>query len=173
MPIKPGERISPLTEFKKGQKPKNKLPIGSVTIRKHKSDQQRAWIKIAEPNVWILRAEFIWIQIGGSIPKGFVVHHLDHNALNDDYRNLALLSRGDHINHHRQDLLKAKIGLTIKKKKVTCSKCGNPYSGKAQRKNGLCDECKKESSRAIRRRYKARIRAERRRQRASHTSQSR
>ena len=162
MPIKPKERISIATEFKKGQEPKNKLPIGSVTIRQHKGDSKRAWVKVREPNEWMARAQFVWLEHGGNIPNGFVIHHIDEDTLNDDIKNLSLVSRGWHINHHRENLQSAKIGLVLSEKQVTCSKCGASYQGKAQRRNGVCDECRIESHRESKRRYKERIRAERR-----------
>lgn len=36
------------------------------------------------------------------IPRGFDVHHLDENTLNDTIENLSVLPRGDHARHHAQ-----------------------------------------------------------------------
>jgi predicted Zn-ribbon and HTH transcriptional regulator len=163
MAYKPGERPSPETEFKPGSAPCNKLPIGSVTHRTHKYDRERAWVKIAEPNIWIINADFVWMQHGGTIPRGFVVHHLDGDTLNDGIGNLALVSRAHHINTHREALHASKIGMVLPLKDTTCSVCSKAYQSKAQRKNGLCPECRQERRRIINARYRTRIRAERRR----------
>ena len=34
------------------------------------------------------------------IPKGYVVHHLDHDEFNDDPSNLALMGKDQHTAHH-------------------------------------------------------------------------
>lgn len=99
-----GIHVSPATEFKKGQPSINKLPLGTLTQRKDKSGKIRNWIKIEEPNKWIEYAKFVWIQHNGNIPKGFLIHHIDKNTLNDNIENLALVTRKAHINIHRQDL---------------------------------------------------------------------
>jgi len=101
---KKGTHFSPETEFKKGQKGITWMPLGSITIRTDKSNKQRRWIKIEEPNIWIEYAKFIWIKHNGKIPKGYLIHHIDKDTLNDDIENLALVTRKAHINIHRKDL---------------------------------------------------------------------
>ena len=106
---KKGIHFSPATEFKKGQKGTNWLPMGTKKIRKeNKTNTLRKWIKIAEPSGWIEYSKFIWIKHNGQIPKGFLIHHIDKDALNNKIENLSLLTRKGHINIHRVDLLKAK-----------------------------------------------------------------
>jgi hypothetical protein len=85
--------------------PDRSVPIGTVRIRtRHKrSGEQRAFIKIAEPNVWILRARHIWEQARGPIPRGMGIHHKDRNKLNDDLGNLELVSKAEHIDEHRDE----------------------------------------------------------------------
>lgn len=99
-----GLRMSPATEFKKGQRPVGWTKVGTVRIRTEKRRRRRAWIKIAEPNVWQLRAVMVWARAYGSVPKGCVVHHLDRDVLNDSLTNLACISRAAHINEHRMEL---------------------------------------------------------------------
>ena len=103
-----GLRLSPATEFKKGQKGINWKPVGTITERKDKSGKTRKWIKISEPNRWLLYAQFVWIGCRGVIPDGFLLHHIDCNSLNDDVKNLALVTRSGHMNIHRKDLLAGK-----------------------------------------------------------------
>ncbi len=42
----------------------------------------------------------IWKHHKGSIPKGMVVHHVDHNPLNNDISNLALMTKQEHSIEH-------------------------------------------------------------------------
>jgi predicted Zn-ribbon and HTH transcriptional regulator len=155
--LKKGVRLSPLTEFKKGHIPANKMSVGSVTVRTQKNDGTRAWIKIAEPNKWVLRAVHVWLQSGQTIPKGYVVHHKDHNKLNDDISNLALITRAEHANHHRKELDRARAGMVLSIKKITCLKCGSETESK--KKDSFCHECRQQSRRESNRRYKQRLRA--------------
>lgn len=102
-----GIHLSPATEFQIGRTSDNALPIGSVTIRRRQRDKKpRAWVKVAQPNKWILRALLVWMTANGDIPSGYVVHHGDRDTLNDAIENLALLTRADHLNEHRHEFRK-------------------------------------------------------------------
>jgi hypothetical protein len=103
-----GLHHSPATEFKKGHPSNNKKPVGAITIRIDKNKAQRRWIKVDDPNIWIEHAKFIWIKNNGEIPKGYIIHHVDEDSLNDDPGNLALVTRAAHINLHRHTLMAAK-----------------------------------------------------------------
>lgn len=100
---KKGIHLSPKSEFKKGRESNRKLPLGTVTIRqrKNRNEPARAWIKVADPNVWELRAVYIWKKKNGEIPKGHTIHHIDRNPLNDAIENLQMLSRAAHLAEHR------------------------------------------------------------------------
>lgn len=100
-----GIHLSPKSEFKKGRKSTSKAEIEDIKIRiKTRDKKPRAFVKIEEPNKWIMRAQFVWINENGEIPKGYVIHHKDKDTLNDTIENLQCLSRKDHINIHRKDL---------------------------------------------------------------------
>lgn len=107
--IKAGQRLSPATEFAAGQEPHNRLPVGSITIRREThTGLDRAWIKTAEPNVWRKRAVVVWEAAHGPVARGAVVHHHDRNSLNDELENLRALTRKEHADEHRQELLLAR-----------------------------------------------------------------
>lgn len=91
--------------FVKGEAPGNKLPVGSVRVRtRHKRrGEERAFIKVAEPNVWVLRARYVWEMHNGPIPEGMGIHHKDRDKLNDDIDNLELISKADHLQEHRRE----------------------------------------------------------------------
>lgn len=98
---KRGIHFSPKSEFKKGNIPANKLPIGSVRLRRRRREKEsRAYVKVAEPNVWKLRAHVVWEKGHGKIPSGMIIHHIDRNQLNDSPDNLVAVSRAWHIKEH-------------------------------------------------------------------------
>ena len=104
-----GLHLSPTTEFKKGQRGINWVPVGSIKKRTNwhsKHVTSRKWIKISEPNIWVLLAIYNWTKKNGIIPKGILVHHKDFDCLNDKLSNLKLVTRTEHINIHR-DMLEA------------------------------------------------------------------
>jgi len=59
------------------------------------------------------RANFVWLRANPSfaeIPKGYVVHHLDHDKTNDDPSNLVIMQKFHHIAHHfKQKTITPKI----------------------------------------------------------------
>ena len=103
-----GLHLSPATEFTPGQTPINYLPVGTVRVRtfRHK-DEQRAFIKTADPNTWRPLAIVIWESSHGAIPRGMVVHHKDRNTLNDALSNLDLQTRAEHLEEHRTEFMLA------------------------------------------------------------------
>lgn len=108
-----GIHLSKDTEFKKGMKSLRWKPIGTKALRKYGKINKRLFIKINEPNIWIDYAKFVWIKNNGNIPKGFVLHHIDKNPLNNNIENLVLLTRSGHSYIH--DL--QKIGRNSRKYK--------------------------------------------------------
>lgn len=42
----------------------------------------------------------IWEEHNGPIPKGYVIHHIDEDKLNNNIDNLAIMSRSEHAKHH-------------------------------------------------------------------------
>lgn len=103
--IKKGDHLSVKTEFKAGVPGLSRLPIGSVRIRKEThTGSMRAWVKIADPNVWKKRSILVWESEHGPLPKGWVVHHDDRNSMNDDISNLIGMTRRDHAAEHRDEL---------------------------------------------------------------------
>lgn len=80
----------------------NRAPVGAVSVRTFsRSKDQRAFVKVTDPNVWRLRAHVVWESAHGAIPAGACVHHKDRNKLNDDIENLELMSVAEHLREHR------------------------------------------------------------------------
>lgn len=80
-------------------------PVGTMRIRtRHKrGGVQRAYVKMAEPNTWTLRARVVWETAHGPVPRGKGIHHRDGDTLNDALENLELVSKARHIDLHRAD----------------------------------------------------------------------
>jgi hypothetical protein len=174
-PIKAGQRISPETEFKRGHIPANKLCVGAITVRQERNGHRRAWVKIAEPSTWLLRAVYVWQSARGKIPYNFVLHHIDKDAMNDKLNNLCVLTRAAHKNIHKQELQKGKVtgykartytDNRIPTKMIICSSCSYPYTAKYQRKDALCDTCLRERRRQRARNNQHRLRIANKKQKA-------
>ena len=99
---KKGIHLSAKSEFKKGQRPVNWKPVGTITQRKEKSGTIRNWIKIEEPNIWIENAIYVWLKAGRKRKKGFCIHHINLISSDDRIENLCLISRIDHPKVHNR-----------------------------------------------------------------------
>lgn len=99
-----GIHLSPLSEFKAGERPEKRAKLGEQRNRKCRGGEIRCFVKVAHPNSWMLRAHHVWIAEKGDIPKGNLIHHHDRDPLNDDISNLRCLTRKEHIDEHRDDL---------------------------------------------------------------------
>lgn len=106
-----GFNPSPETNFRKGQKPVNYLPVGSVTERADHQGWLRAFVKTADPNTWELRARVVWERENGPIPEGMLIHHHDRDTLNDAIDNLRCLTRAEHMLEHHDEIILGKFGL--------------------------------------------------------------
>lgn len=156
-PIKKGQHLSPDTEFKKGIVPKNKLPVGSETIRQQTGDSPRAWVKVAEPNVWMPRAVHVWLSNGGTIGDGFVIHHRNEDTLDDRIENLECVKRSRHAEIHRTKISGGIKGKKLPCKNVRCGRCNQEFQGKKE--GSFCHDCQEETRRESRRSYKKRLRS--------------
>ena len=106
-----GLQHSPATQWKKGCASNRKLPVGSITVRTRKRDgTPRAFIKVAEPNSWRPNAVVVWEAANGPVPRGMIIHHRDHNSLNDDLKNLQAMTRAEHRQEHAEELYNALWG---------------------------------------------------------------
>ena len=89
---KKGERISVSTEFKKGAKPHNYKPVGSITKAKDGFK-----IKVAEPKKERYLHCVIWENTHGIIPKDHIIIFADGNNQNLCIDNLLCVSRAEQM----------------------------------------------------------------------------
>jgi len=107
-PIKKGQRLNPNTEFKKGDRPKNYMPVGSERINSYGYQD----IKVADPNKWRAKHILLWEKHNGPMQRGFKLIFLDGNKSNITLENLAMVSNAEMLNLNRLDLIKNDSELT-------------------------------------------------------------
>lgn len=120
------------TWFKKGSKPINTHPVG--TILKNKNHWK---IKIAEPNKWEAYARYVYKQhYGCTLSKNTLIIHLDSNEDNNYIDNLAAVTKSElcrlnyeHLISTDPDITRAGIALVrlnmeiTEKSKMHCKYC--------------------------------------------------
>jgi hypothetical protein len=103
-----GIRVSPATEFKKGQMPHNWTPVGTEIVR----GDGYTWVKVAEPKKWREKHRLIWEAANGPIPAGHAVIFADGNKANMTPENLLLVSRAQLARLNQNGLIGASAELT-------------------------------------------------------------
>lgn len=78
------------TQFKKGNKPHNYLPVGTERV----NGDDYVDIKIADPNKWKAKHILIWEEHNGPLPEGHCIIFGDRNNRNFNPNNLICVSRG-------------------------------------------------------------------------------
>jgi hypothetical protein len=79
-----------------------------MRLRRDKQGDLRAWVKVADPNRWMLRAQVVWCQAHGPLPPGHIIHHRDRDKLNDTLWNLECLTKSAHLLEHRAEIRAAR-----------------------------------------------------------------
>ncbi|HEL1992449.1 HNH endonuclease signature motif containing protein [Streptococcus suis] len=115
----PGMRNS--GQFKKGNRPANYLPVGTVNY----TTDGYPKIKVADPDKWEYLHRQTWEKHHGLVPDGHSVVFLDGDKTNWDISNLACLSKNEIVRMNRDglfasdaDLTKVGIGYTKLKNKI-------------------------------------------------------
>lgn len=80
------------TQFRKGRKPKNWVPIGTERLTKDGYLQRKMTDTGYPPQDWVLVHRLIWIDHNGPVPPGHVVVFKDGNKTNLSIENLGLIS---------------------------------------------------------------------------------
>jgi len=97
------------SKFRSGKNHPLFVPVGTERHRVDARYRARAWVKVAEPNIWRQRARVAFESQGYYIPYGKIIHHKDGDTLNDNVDNLECVTRKWHINHHRKELMAGKL----------------------------------------------------------------
>lgn len=90
--------------YKKGNVPKNKMPIGSITVKFYGGSNMKnpsyrlQFIKIGEGNYdWRPLHIHNWLEAGKSIPKGFVLAFKTTDYMNVELDNLHLITKKENM----------------------------------------------------------------------------
>ena len=103
------------TMFKKGDKPHNTQPVGTIHFRTDKAGRTYAYIKIKDKD-WRLMHRVVWEQHNGPIPPGHVIRFKDGNTMNWDINNLEMFHQSGNmelntIQRFPAELQEVKVGL--------------------------------------------------------------
>jgi hypothetical protein len=96
MPEKVYQKCQP-TMFKKGNRPSNWKPDGSVVERTDSTGRKYLYYKIKD-SYWVLYHHKIWKDAHGPIPKGCILRFKDGNTMNCVLENIELISMLDNMN---------------------------------------------------------------------------
>jgi hypothetical protein len=128
MPAELYKMVKP-TMFKKGNKPHNTKPVGTINIREDSSGRFYQYIKIKDSH-WELLQREVWTQANGKIPAGSVVIFLDGNYLNCELSNLQVITRKENMARNTIQRFPAELQEIMK---LTC-KLKRKTNGKQQTK---------------------------------------
>ena len=65
---------------------------------------KRGYTRVVTDNGYTYEHRKIWESINGSIPEGYVIHHVNHNTCDNNPANIVAVSRADHVRLHKPRL---------------------------------------------------------------------
>lgn len=83
------------TQFKKGDRPKNEMPVGTIVINSNGHLMRKKQMKGGMWDRWEILHRAVWKEHNGPIPKGKIVVFKDGNKQNCDISNLMLITRAE------------------------------------------------------------------------------
>ena len=82
------------------------VTLNGVTYKRNPSAQQRAnrvYFSAPRGSGWGMYHRDLYESVHGAIPAGWIVHHVDHDPLNNAIENLAAIDRKAHAAEHEGD----------------------------------------------------------------------
>lgn len=96
------------TQFKKGNRPYNYMPVGSERV----NGDNYVDVKIKDPRTWKAKHLVVWEEANGPVPKGHAVIFGDGNRRNFDLNNLILVTRQQLAILNNRGLIQSDADLT-------------------------------------------------------------
>lgn len=99
--VRDGERVKEIrrriaaTQFKKGERPPNELPVGAVVVNRDGYKLLKVAMQGGIWDRWKPLHRHVWEEHNGPVPEGMVVTFKDSDRLNCDISNLALVTKGE------------------------------------------------------------------------------
>lgn len=103
-----GVHLSPETEFKKGNMPRNHRDVGSERVNIDGYTE----IKVAEPSKWRPKHHVVWEAANGPLPKGHVLIFADSDKTNIALDNLIPVTHSQLVRLNRNGLIHNDAELT-------------------------------------------------------------
>jgi hypothetical protein len=85
------------TRFKKGLRPHNSLPVGTIVKKKERFSEKVYKYEVQPAGKMLLYQRIIWERTKGKIPLGHCLWFLDGNSLNCSIENLELITRAENM----------------------------------------------------------------------------
>tara|TARA_R110000868_G_scaffold505_2_gene3765 strand:- start:73 stop:693 length:621 start_codon:yes stop_codon:yes gene_type:complete len=128
MPLEIYDKVK-ATMFKKGNRPHNWKPDGTIVARKDADQSGRVYLyyKVRDSK-WILYHNKIWIDHNGPIPNKSIVRFIDGNTRNCDISNLEMVTMKDNMARNTIQRFPEEIQQIIK----LTSKLNKKINGKKQ-----------------------------------------
>lgn len=100
-----GVRMSPKSEFKKGQMPYNTLYDGAITVRSDRNSKtgkiyRYKYIRIANAK-WLLYQRYVWEQHNGPVPPKHLIKFKNGDTLDCRLENLEMISMAENARRNR------------------------------------------------------------------------
>lgn len=89
------------TTFKAGENAMEKHPSWKGGIQKHKDGH---WIQLAV-NKRMKLARYVYQQVYGDLPSGYVIYHIDGDKYNDDPSNLVAITRAELVKLNNNSII--------------------------------------------------------------------
>lgn len=83
------------TQFKKGERPANELPLGSIVVNVDGYKLLKIRMEGSQWERWCFLHRAVWANYYGDIPEGMLVSFKDSDKLNCDPENLMLISKAE------------------------------------------------------------------------------
>lgn len=83
------------TQFKKGQRPANELPVGAIVISTDGYKLRKRQMEGTQWERWEFLHRAVWEEHNGPIPEGMTVSFKDSDRMNCDISNLMLITKGE------------------------------------------------------------------------------